>query len=86
MKFVAAYRTEFGAAPLCAVINLPVSTFYARAHRAPLRRRWQTTTRHGPALVSPTWSTATLPRSDHTRWTSIAATPLPVAGRPGRTS
>lgn len=38
MKFVAAYRTEFGAAPLCAVINLPVSTFYARAHRAPSSR------------------------------------------------
>ena len=38
MKFVAAHRTEFGVAPLCAVINLPVSTFYARAHRAPSPR------------------------------------------------
>jgi hypothetical protein len=38
VKFVAAHRTEFGVAPLCAVINLPVSTFYARAHRAPSSR------------------------------------------------
>ena len=38
MKFVAAHRTEFGVAPLCAVINLPVSTFYARANRAPSSR------------------------------------------------
>ena len=38
MKFVAAHRSEFGVAPLCAVINLPVSTFYDRATRAPSSR------------------------------------------------
>jgi putative transposase len=38
VRFVAAHRSEFGVAPLCAVINLPVSTFYDRAHRAPSSR------------------------------------------------
>ena len=33
MTFVAAYRAEFGVAPLCAVIGLPVSTFYDRTAR-----------------------------------------------------
>ena len=33
MTFVAAYRAEFGVAPLCAVIGLPVSTFYDRTVR-----------------------------------------------------
>ena len=35
MTFVAAYRAEFGVVPLCAVINLPVSTFYDRTVRPP---------------------------------------------------
>jgi putative transposase len=35
VTFVAAYRAEFGVVPLCAVINLPVSTFYDRTVRPP---------------------------------------------------
>ena len=33
MKFIDAYRGVFGVAPLCAVINLPVSTYYDRKTR-----------------------------------------------------
>ena len=38
MKFVLAYRGEFGVAPLCAVIGLSPSTFYDRVGRAPSAR------------------------------------------------
>jgi len=38
VRFVQAHRAEFGVAPLCAVIGLPVSTFYDRASRPPSAR------------------------------------------------
>lgn len=38
MKFIHAHRHDFGVEPLCAVIGLPVSTFYDRVTRAPSAR------------------------------------------------
>ena len=38
MRFVAAHRDQFGVESLCAVINLPVSTFYDRRSREPSAR------------------------------------------------
>jgi putative transposase len=38
VRFVAEHRAQFGVAPLCAVIGLPVSTFYDRASRPPSAR------------------------------------------------
>lgn len=38
MKFVQTHRAGFGVEPLCAVLNLPVSTFYDRISRPPSAR------------------------------------------------
>lgn len=38
MRFVQSHRDQFGVEPLCAVINLPVSSFYDRSTRAPSAR------------------------------------------------
>ena len=38
MRFVAAHREEFGVAPLCRVLGLPVSTFYDAVGRPPSTR------------------------------------------------